>query len=148
VAFDQIASLSTAPNGADVVLALTARDGERYVLVPERTAAGAGRGPDQKGLAAFAERLRAAMIAAGTAAPPVSDGLGFWSRGAGLAVLGIGFAASVAVAAVVLWGLWQGAASRVKTHEAAAAVVVLPIFLGGLLGRCWQRRRAVLRTLR
>jgi hypothetical protein len=143
VPFDRIAALSNAPNGADEVLALTTRDGERFVLPPRRD-----RTPDQKGLAAFANRLQAAMTAAGRVAPPVTDGLGFWNRPPGLALLGITLVVSLGVAAVVLWGLWHGAASRVKTHEAAAFLVVLPIGVGWLLRRSWQRRRSVMKAMR
>lgn len=143
VPFDRIAALSNAPNGADEVLALTTRDGERFVLPPRRD-----RMPDQAGLAAFASQLQAAMAKAGSVAPPVTDGLGFWNRPPGLALLGITLAVSLAVAAVILWGLWHGAASRVKTHEAAAFLVALPIAVGWLLRRSWQRRRAVMKAMR
>lgn len=145
VPFGEITSLSNVQNGADELLALTTRDGERFVLPPVRTQ---GARPDQEGLAAFAIRLQAAMGAAGVVAPPVTDGLGFWNRPAGLALQSIALLASLALAAVTLWGLWEGAIVRVRTHEAAAFVVVLPIGLGWLLRRAWQRRRAVLGALR
>lgn len=140
VPFDQIASLNNVSNGGDDLLALTTRDGAHFVLPPVR--------PDRQALASFAARLQAAMNAAGIVAPPVTDGLGFWSRPPGLALLSAVFLASLAVAAVVLWGLWQGAIVRVKTHEAAAFLVALPIAVGWWLRRSWQRRRAVLRAMR
>jgi hypothetical protein len=140
VPFDQIATLSNVSNGGDDLLALTTRDGEHFVLPPVR--------PDREGLASFAGRLQAAMRAAGVVAPPVTDGLGFWSRPSGLALLSAVFLASLMVAAVILWGLWQGAIVRTKTHEAAAFLVALPIALGWWLRRSWQRRRAVLRAMR
>lgn len=139
VPFDQIAALSNVSGGGDDLLALTTRDGEHFVLPPVR--------PDRQGLASFANRLQAAMSAAGRAAPPVTDGLGFWNRPSGLALASAVFLASLAVAAVILWGLWQGAIVRVKTHEAAAFLVALPIALGWWLLRSWQRRRAVLRAI-
>ena len=149
VPFGGIASLSNVQNGADELLALTTRDGERFVLPPARTPRdGPVPKPDQKGLAAFAGRLQAAMTAAGGVAPPVTDGLGFWNRPPGLALLSIALLASLAVAAVVLWGLWEGAIGRVRNHEAAAFLVVLPIGLGWMLRRCWQRRRSVMRAMR
>ena len=64
--------------------------------------------PDQEGLASFAARLQAAMAAAGNVAPAVTDGLGFWNRPPGLALLSAVFLATLAVAAVILWGLWEG----------------------------------------
>ena len=149
VPFDQIASLSNVSNGGDALLAVTTRDGEHFVLPPVRTRSGGpGRQPDQEGLASFAARLQAAMSAAGRVAPPVTDGLGFWNRPPGLALLSAVFLASLAVAAVVLWGLWDGAIVRVKTHEAAAFLVALPIAMGWWLRRSWQRRRAVMRAMR
>lgn len=145
VPFDRIAALSNAPNGADELLALTTRDGECFVLPPVRLSGDGGT--DQKGLAAFAAELQTAITAAGVASLPVTDGLGFWNRTPGLALLGIAVVASAGVAAVVLWGLWQGAASRVKTHEAAAAVVLLPIVMAWTLRRCWLRRRLTLKAM-
>ena len=130
-------------------MALTTRDGEHFVLPPVRARRdGLVPKPDQEGLDGFAARLQAAMTAAGVVAPPVTDGLGFWNRPSGLALLSAVFLASLAVAAVILWGLWEGAIGRVRTHEAAAFLVVLPIALGWLLRRCWQRRRAVMRAMR
>jgi hypothetical protein len=140
VRFDEIATLSNVSNGGDGLLALTTRDGEHFVLPPVR--------PDREGLASFASRLQAAMRAAGVVAPPVTDGLGFWNRPSGLALLSAIFLVSLMVAAVILWGLWQGAIVRTKTHEAAAFLVALPIALGWWLHRSWQRRRAVLRAMR
>jgi hypothetical protein len=147
VPFDRIASLSNAPNGADEVLVLTTHEGECFALPPRRDRT-PDRTADQKALAAFAAELQAAMMTAGVAAPLVSDGLGFWNRPPGLALLGIAFVVSLGVAAIVLWGLWMGAVSRVKAHAAAAFLVLLPIAVGWLLYRSWQRRRAVIKALR
>jgi hypothetical protein len=134
--------------GGDALLALTTSDGEHFVLPPVRTrGTGAAAKPDQEGLASFAALLQAAMTAAGAVAPPVTDGLGFWNRPSGLALLTAVFLASLAVAAVILWGLWEGEIRRARTHEAAAFLVALPIALGWWLRRCWQRRRAVLRAM-
>ena len=66
VPFGAIASLSNVQNGADELLALTTRDGERFVLPPVRAPSdGLVPKPDQEGLDAFAARLQAAMTAAG-----------------------------------------------------------------------------------
>lgn len=148
VPFGDIASLSNVSEGTGALLALATRDGEHFVLPPVRVrGTGSAAKPDQEGLASFAARLQAAMTAAGVVAPPVTDGLGFWNRPSGLALLTAVFLASLAVAAVVLWGLWEGEIRRVRTHEAAAILVALPIALGLWLRRCWQRRRDVLRAM-
>jgi hypothetical protein len=146
VPFGAVAALSS--DGMDE-LALTTRDGRRFVLPPGRAPRGGPvRKLDQKELSTFAARLQAAMTAAGSIAPPVTDGLGFWNRPPGLALLSITFLASLAVAALALWGLWEGAILRVKTHEAAAFLVMLPIALAWALRRCWRRRRSVIRAMR
>jgi len=146
VPFGGIASLSNV--GADE-LALTTRDGEHFVLPPGRAPRGGPvRKLDRQELTAFATRLQAAMTAAGGVALPVTDGLGFWNRPPGLALLSITLLVSLAVAAVILWGLWEGAIVRFKTHEAAGFLVLLPIALGWALHRCWQRRRSVMRAMR
>ena len=90
VPFGEIAALSNVQNAVDDLLTLTTRDGERFVL-PPGLASGEGliRVPDQAALDAFAGLLQAAIAATGAAAPPVADGLGFWNRPPGLALLGI-----------------------------------------------------------
>jgi hypothetical protein len=132
-------------------LALTSRDGERFVLPPGHGPRGGPvRTQDQQELAAFAARLRAAMTAAGRVGPPVTDGLGFFNRRSGLVLLSMAFLVSLAVSVLVLWGLWEGAIviARVKTHEAATFLVLLPLAVGWALHRCWQRRRAAMKSMR
>lgn len=149
VPFAEIAGLSSVQNAADDLLTLTTRDGERFVL-PPGLAPGEGliRPPDQAGLGVFVGALQAAMAAAGHAAPPVTDGLGFWNRLAGLSLLGIAFLASLALAIVALWGMWGGAAARHRGGEAVAILVMLPVGIAWIVGRSWKRRRSVLRALR
>jgi hypothetical protein len=149
VPFGEIAGLSSVQNAADDLLTLASRDGERFVL-PPGLAAGQGliRAPDQAGLGAFAGQLQAAMTAAGGAAPPVADGLGFWNRPTGLVLLGITLLLSLALAAVALWGLWEGAAARHRGGEAVAVLVMLPVGVAWMLRRAWKRRRSVQRANR
>ncbi len=65
VPFAEIAALRNVQNAADDLLALTTREGERFVL-PPGLAPGEGliRRPDQEGLTGFAAQLQAAMKAA------------------------------------------------------------------------------------
>ena len=149
VPFGEIAALSNVQNAVDDLLTLTTRDGERFVL-PPGLAPGDGlmRAPDQAGLDVFAGRLQAAIAATGAAAPPVADGLGFWNRPPGLALLGILLLASLALALMVLWGLWEGATARHRAGEAAAILVMLPVGVAWMLRRSWRRRRSVLRAAR
>ncbi|MCW5734248.1 MAG: hypothetical protein KIS73_08985 [Enhydrobacter sp.] len=147
VPFGDIASLSLVQNSADELLAITTGNGERFVLPPVlRPGKGLIRWPDQMQLDAFAATLRAAMAAAGHEPPPVVEGMGFWNRPAGLALLSLAFLASLALAAVTLWGMWEGATTRHRGGEAAAIMVMLPVGVGWMLRRSWQRRRSVLRA--
>jgi membrane protein YdbS with pleckstrin-like domain len=149
VPFTGVAALSSVQNATDDLLTMTTRDGERFAL-PPRLAPGEGlvRRPDEEGLAAFAGQLRTAMTAAGHAAPPVAEGLGFWNRPAGLILLSIMLLASLALAVIALWGLWEGATVRHRGGEAVAILVLLPIGVGWILPRSWQRRRSVLQQMR
>lgn len=148
VPFGRIAALNNVQNAADDLLALTTREGERFVL-PPGLAPGEGliRRPDQEGLFSFAGQLQSAMTAAGHAVPPMTDGLGFWNRPAGLALLGATLLLSLGLAAVALWGLWEGATARHRGGEAVAILVMLPVGVGWMLRRAWQRRRSVMRMM-
>ena len=133
-------------NASDELLALTTSTGERFVLPPGlMPGKELIRMPDQAGLAAFAGRLQVAMANAGRAAPPVVEGLGFWNRPMGLALLVTALLASLALAAIALWGLWEGAAARHKGGEAVAILVMLPVGVAWMLRRSWQRRSWVRR---
>lgn len=148
VPFAEIATLSNVQNAADDLLALTTRGGERFVL-PPGLASGEGliRRPDQEGLATFTGQLQAGMKAAGHVAPPMTDGLGFWNRPAGLVLLGATLVLSLGLAGVTLWGLWEGATTRHRGGEAAAILVMLPVGVAWMLRRAWRRRRSVLRMM-
>ena len=56
--------------------------------------------------------------------------------------------ASLALAVIALWGLWEGATVRHRGGEAVAILVMLPVGVGWILRRSWQRRRSVLRQMR
>ena len=147
VPFGSIARLSLVQNSADELLTMTTGTGERFVLPPSLLPGkGLVRLPDQAQLGVFAGRIRAAMETAGYAAPAVVDGMGFWNRPMGLALLSIAFLASVAMAVIALWGLWEGATTRHRSGEATAIIVMLPVGVGWLLRRAWRRRRSVLRA--
>ena len=149
VPFTAIAALSSVQNATDDLLTMTTRDGERFALPPGLAPGeGLARRPDQEGLAAFADQLQAAMTAAGCAPPSVAEGLGFWNRPAGLTLLGIMLLASLALAVIALWGLWEGATTRHRGGEAVAILVMLPVGVGWILRRSWQRRRSVLQAAR
>jgi hypothetical protein len=150
IPYAAIAGLFRVQNMREELLELLARDGRRFRIAPGLLPGEGPKGiryPDQAGLAAFAEAMRGAAAAAGSALPPVADGLGFWNRGPGLAVLAIALLASLGLAGLALWGLFAGAASSHRGGEMVGILVMLPVGLGWFLGRVWRRRRAVQRRV-
>lgn len=145
-----IAGLFTVQNMREELLVLRTRDGRRFRLPPGLLPGEGPKGiryPDQAGLAAFAERLRAAAAASGHALPPVAPGLGFWNRAPGLGALCVAFLAALGLAVIAVWALFEGAASRHRGGEAVGLLVMLPVGLAWLMRKAWQRRRAVRGTL-
>ena len=146
VPYGAIAGLFTVQNMREELLELRTRDGRRLRLPPGLLPGEGPKGiryPDQAGLAAFAERLRAAAAASGHALPPVVPGLGFWNRAPGLGALGVAFLAALGLAVIAVWALFEGAASRHRGGEAVGLLVMLPVGLAWLLRNAWRRRRAM-----
>ncbi len=75
--FAEIASLGCVQNATDDLLTLTTRDGERFAAPPGLAGQGLIRCPTRQGRRLRRRALQTAMTAAGSAAPPVADGLGF-----------------------------------------------------------------------
>jgi hypothetical protein len=150
IPYAAVAGLGLVQNMRDELLAISTRDGKRYLLAPSVLPTDA-RLPaiDQAGLAAFAERLRGAMHQAGLAPPPVVEALGFWNSGPGLALLVAAFLASLVLAVGALWALFAGDGDGGRrAGEAVAILVLLPVGLGYVLRAAWRRRQAVRRAMR
>lgn len=149
VPFADIIGLSRVQNVREEMLALTTRAGARFVLSPGSLPGdGEIRQPDQAGLEDFADQLRANLAAAGHPPPAVTDGLGFWNGPGGFALLGIVFALSLGLACVTIWAILDGASLGARSGYAAGLVIALPFGIGWLIRKAWQRRTAVLRTMR
>lgn len=146
IPYGAIAGLFSVQNMREEILELRTRDGRRFCLPPGLLPGEGPKGiryPDQAGLAVFAERLRAASAASGHVLPPVAPGLGFWNRAPGLGVLGVACFAALGLAAVALWGLFEGAATSYRGGEMVGLLVALPVGIAWLLRSAWRRRRAV-----
>lgn len=76
---------------------------------------------------------------------PIVEGLDFWSRATGLALLLMFLLLTLGLAAVVLWAIFDGADVTTSTRggQATAIVVLLPFGVLYLIWRSLKRRRAV-----
>lgn len=147
LAFADIASVRHVESGLDTLVEIAARDGRRFRMgaVPGTAADGRTRSFDHDGLAAFAAAIRAAVAGSGHALHPVTEGLSFWNRPAGIGFLALMLAVSLLVAGAVAWALWDGwTAPRSRNGEMAAIALLLPVGVGYLLRAALRRRRAVL----
>lgn len=149
VAFADIVGLASVQNGTHDLLELATRQGQRFRLGPgaqkpgDHTLGSAMQAWDRHGLTAFATHMRNAMLAAGVACPALAAGMGFWNRPLGLGLLVVLLVLSLGLAIAVLLALWSGATVP-RGGQAAGLVLALPFFVGCMLRRAWQRRRAAL----
>ncbi|MGE0748860.1 MAG: hypothetical protein AB7K86_26605 [Rhodospirillales bacterium] len=145
--FADIAGVHHVESGLDTLVEIAARDGRRFRMgaVMGTAADGRTRTFDHDGLAAFAAAIRTAASASGHPLHPVTEGLSFWNRPAGIGFLALMFAVSLLIAATVAWALWDGwSPTRARNGEMVAIALLLPAGAGWLLHASLRRRRAVL----
>lgn len=151
VAFGEVAALYRLQSGFDAQLELVARDGRRFRLAQAFRPGGRGvRVADPKSLDIFAAAIEAALSASGSTLPGAAEGLSVWNRPAGLAVLAVAFAVTLAIGIGTVWSfLWVGALQvGARSGQMRGILILLPIGAGYLLIRSMQRRRAVLASRR
>ena len=147
VAFSDIAALRNLESGFDGVIELVTRDGKIWRLMRPRSplvrSAALEALPD---LQAFGVRLSEAITQSGAKPVPMTEGLSFWNRGGGLAII-VGFLIfSIPLACLTLWALFDGGLEyRARMGEAIAIFVALPFGVGYMLHKSLKRRRRVLR---
>lgn len=145
IRFADIAALERVESGLDREIVLVTRAGRRHVLPAVMRPGPRGFGvPDLAGLQAFLAALVDEAARAGIALP-VREGLSFWNRAPGLALLGLMLAFALAVAGATAWALWDGLGLRANQGQAAAIFLLLPPCVAWLLWRSLRRRQAVLR---
>jgi hypothetical protein len=146
VAFSDIAALRNLESGFDGVIELVTRDGRIWRLMRPRSplvkSAALEALPD---LPAFGAALSQAIVASGAKPVPLTEGLSFWNRGGGLAII-VGFLLfSIVIACLTLWALFGGGLEyRARMGEAIAIFVALPFGVGYMLHKSLKRRRRVL----
>lgn len=149
--FDDVAALYRLQSGFDVQLELVARDGQRFRLAQAfRPDLHGVRVADRAGLAAFAAAIEAALGAGGNTLPGTAEGLSFWNRPAGLAVLAVAFAVTLAIGIGAVWSfVWvRPPQAGARSGQMLGILILLPIGAGYLLIRSMQRRRALLAAQR
>ncbi|MEX2200338.1 MAG: hypothetical protein WD711_02995 [Dongiaceae bacterium] len=145
VAFADIAELRNLESGFDGVIELVARDGTVYRLMRHSVLARAKVPEAQPDLQAFAAALSQAIAAAGVLPVPLTEGLSFWNRRAGLTVIAAFLIFSIVIAAATLWALLGGGLPyRPRIGEAIVIFLALPFGVGYLLHKSLKRRRRVL----
>jgi hypothetical protein len=146
VAFSDIAALRNLESGFDGVIELVTRDGRIWRLMRPRSplvkSAALEALPD---LQEFGATLSQAIAASGATPVPMTEGLSFWNRGGGLAII-VGFLIfTTLLAGLTLWALFGvGLEYRARQGEAIAIFVALPFGVGYMLHKALKRRRRVL----
>jgi hypothetical protein len=140
IAFADIAALRNIESGLDSVVEIAARDGNAY-----RIMAHGARGPE---LQAFAAQIAGAAAGAGHTPLAMTEGLSFWNRPSGLAVIVVMLILTLAFAGAALFALFDGGLTmRARNGEALAIVVLLPFGVAYLLYKSFTRRWRVLKLL-
>jgi hypothetical protein len=140
IAFADIAALCNVESAFDHVLEIATRDGKVYRLM--------GQGEAATHLQTFAAQIADASAKAGHTPPPLSEGLSFWNRPVGLALIIVMCVFTTAFAAAALFALFGGGLEvRARSGEALAIVVLLPFGAAYLLYKSLTRRRRVLKLL-
>lgn len=103
--------------------------------------------PDHAGLDALAVTLSACLAAAGPAALWTQEGLSFWNRLPGLAILGLMFVTAVAIAVAAVIAIWSGTSLYGVAMKGVALVLLLPVGAGYLLFKSVKRRMRVVKGL-
>lgn len=140
IAFADIAALRNVESAFDRVLEIATRDGNVYRLM--------GHGEAASQLQTFAAQIADASAKAGHTPPPLSEGLSFWNRPAGLGLIVVMLVFATAFAGAALFALFDGGLEvRARSGEALAIVILLPFGAGYLLYKSLTRRRRVLKQL-
>jgi hypothetical protein len=146
IPFGQIAALRHVESGFDKILELETVSGERHHLTQAlvKDATGISRA-DANGFNAFANALRLRIAAAGVQDASFQDGLGFWNKAFGLALLGLALALSTALSGLILVGVLSGVhMPNGAAMQGLGLVALLPIGAATALYRSWARRSFVL----
>jgi hypothetical protein len=140
IAFADIVALRNVESGFDRVIEIATRDGNAYRVMANGTAV--------EGLQTFAAQIATASTAAGHTPLAMTEGLSFWNRPAGLALIVVMLIFTTIFAAAALFALFDGGLNvRARSGEMLAIAILLPFGAAYLLYRSLTRRWRVLKLL-
>lgn len=148
ISLSDIRALRRVESGFDILLELETPSGMRRQLMQGFLRDNVGAmWPDKTGLMKFGHELRKRAVAAGADQATFQDGLGFWNRGLGLAVLWLLLLATLGLSALILYGLISGAhVPQGSAMQGLAFVLLLPVGVAYALYRSMVRRGFVLQS--
>lgn len=146
IALADIRAVRRVESGFDVMLELETATGARYRLMQGQARDKVGvMLPDKRGLNDFANSLRKRIVAAGATHSSFQDGLGFWNRPAGLAVLVVMLGLTLGLSGLLIYGIASGAhIPQGFAVQGLALVLLLPFAVIYALYRALVRRSFVL----
>lgn len=139
IAFADIAALRHVESGFDMVIEIATRDGNVYRVM--------AHGEGVPALQAFAAQLATAAESVSHKPLPMTEGLSFWNRPAGLAVLALMLLLTLLFAVATGWALLDGALSQTRNAYYAGIVLALPLGVVYLIYKSLTRRWRVLALL-
>lgn len=146
VAFADIAALRNLESNFDDVIELLTRDGKLYRLMRQRSPLVKSVVLEaQPALQPFGAALSAAIAVSGAKPVPLTEGLSFWNRASGIALILVLLVISIALAMMTLWALFDGGLEyRTRLGEVVFMFLALPFGCVYLLRKALKRRRRVL----
>lgn len=140
IAFADIAALRNVESALDSVIEIATRDGNAYRVM--------AHGEGVPALKAFAAQIATASTTAGHTPLAMSEGMSFWNRPAGLAVIVVMLIFATIFAGAALFALFDGGLNiGARSGEALAIVILLPFGAAYLLYKSLTRRWRVLKLL-
>jgi hypothetical protein len=142
----EIIALRRIQSGFDWQIEIEMRGGAVHRMAQGMVAGADGRRyiADHTGLSMLATAISTRLAAAGLANPQIQEGLSFWNRLLGLAILCLMFVASVVIAGAAATAFWNGTYLYGAVLKGGALVLVLPMGAGYLVFKSVKRRLRVL----
>ena len=141
--WSEIAAIERIETGLDHQIELVARDGRRF-RISQAMKAGVGVDPAAP-LEQFLDHIMDSARQAGADLGDAGEGLSFWNRLPGIALLVVFFAIALTFAGAAVLMLLDGqVVGGRRSGEGSALALALPFGAGWLLWKSLRRRRAVL----